>query len=115
MKKKFDVILLGEVWEFLDNLDEKTKEKIIYNIDKSKYVNDPELFKKLDTDIWEFRTKYQRLQYRLFSFWDKTCNIETLVIATHAIIKKTAKTPKSEIEKARSIMSIYFEQKNKKE
>ncbi len=56
MKQKFEVILLEEVWEFLDTLDEKSREKIFYNIDKSKFVNDPKLFKKLDEDIWEFRT-----------------------------------------------------------
>ena len=71
MKQKFDVILLEEVWEFFDTLDEKDKDKIIYNIDKSKYVNDPELFKKLETHIWEFRTKYSNLHYRIFAFWDK--------------------------------------------
>jgi phage-related protein len=39
---------------------------------------------------------------------------DTLVIATHGIIKKTDKVPKKEIEKARAIMKLYFEQKNKK-
>jgi len=68
MKQKFGVLLLGEVWELLDTLDEKTKDKIFYNIDKSKYVNDPELFKKLEEDIWEFRTKYNRIYYRLLAF-----------------------------------------------
>ena len=68
MKQKFEVLLLGEVWDLLDTLDEKTKDKIFYNIDKSKYVNDPELFKKLEEDIWEFRTKYNRIYYRLFAF-----------------------------------------------
>jgi phage-related protein len=115
VKQKFDIILLEEVWEFFDTLNEKTKDKIIYNIDKSKYVNDPELFKKLETDIWEFRTKYSNLRYRIFAFWDKEDNIETLVIATLGIIKKTDKVPKKEIEKARTIMKRYFEQKNKKQ
>lgn len=114
MKQKFDVLLLGEVWDLLDTLDDKVKDKIIYNIDKSKYVNDPKLFKKLDDDIWEFRTKYRRLHYRLLSFWDKTDNVETLVVATHGIIKKTDKVPKSEIEKAKAIMRLYFKEKNKK-
>jgi len=41
MKQKFEVILLGEVWDLLDNLDEKVKDKILYNVDKSKLVNDP--------------------------------------------------------------------------
>ncbi|MFW5663667.1 MAG: type II toxin-antitoxin system RelE/ParE family toxin [bacterium] len=114
MQQKFDIILLEEVWEFFDALDEKVKNKIIYNIDKSRYVNDPELFKKLETDIWEFRTKYSNLQFRIFAFWDKEDNTETLVIATHGIIKKTDKVSKKEFEKARAIMKLYFEQKNKK-
>jgi phage-related protein len=106
--------LLGDVWDLLDTIDEKSKEKIFYNIDKSKYVNDPELFKKLDDLIWEFRTKYRKTYYRLFAFWDKTDNTEKLVIATHGIIKKTDKIPKAEIEKAKAIMKQYFEQKSKK-
>jgi len=111
MKQKFNVILLGEVWDLLGMIDEKSKNKILYNIDKAKYINDPELFKKLDDLIWEFRTKYKKTYYRLLSFWDKTDNTETFVIATHGIIKKTDKIPKAEIEKAKAIMKQYFEQK----
>jgi len=114
MKKKFDVILLGEVWDLLDIIEEKAKDKILYNIDKAKYVNDPDLFKKLDEIIWEFRTKYKKSYYRLFSFWDKTDKKETLVIATHGTIKKSDKVPRKEIEKAKAIMKLYFEQKRKK-
>ena len=114
MKHKFDVILLGEVWDLLDTIDEKSRDKILYNIDKAKYVIDPELFKKLDDVIWEFRTKYKKTFYRLLAFWDKTDNTETLVVATHGIIKKTDKIPKAEIEKAKAIMKQYFEQKTKK-
>ena len=47
MKQKFNVILLEEVWELLAVIEEKAKDKILYNLDKSKYVNYPELFKKL--------------------------------------------------------------------
>jgi phage-related protein len=114
MKKKFEVILLEEVWELLDTLEEKVKDKILYNLEKSKYVNDPKLLKKLDNDIWEFRSKYRKIQYRLLSFWDKTESSETLIVSTHGIIKKTDKVPKSEIEKARQIMKKYFDQKKKK-
>jgi phage-related protein len=114
MKQNFNVILLGEVWDLLDTLDEKSKDKILYNIDKAKYVNDPELFKKLDDLIWEFRTKYKKSYYRLFSFWDTTDTAKTLVVATHGIIKKTDKIPKTEIDKAKAIMKQYFEQKTKK-
>jgi len=114
MKQKFNVILLGEVWDLLAVIDEKSRDKILYNIDKAKYVSDPELFKKLDDIIWEFRTKYQKTHYRLLAFWDKTDNTETLVIATHGIIKKTDRIPKIEIEKAKAFMKQYFEQRNKK-
>jgi phage-related protein len=113
MNPKFDVILLGEVWDLLDTIDEKSREKIFYNIDKAKYVNDPELFKKLDDLIWEFRTKYRNTYYLLLAFWDKTDKTETLVIATHGIIKKTDKMPKTEIEKAKTIMKQYFDQIHK--
>lgn len=113
MKPKFEVIILEEVWNLLNVLDEKAKEKIIYNIDKAKYLNDPELFKKLENEIWEFRTNYKRTYYRLFAFWDKLNKTETLVVATHGIIKKTDKIPRIEIEKAKVIMKLYFEQKIK--
>lgn len=45
--------------EFLDDLDDKTREKVIFNIWKSRETNDPDLFKKLTDEIWEFRTRYK--------------------------------------------------------
>lgn len=73
---------------------------------------DAELFKKLDnSEIWEFRTLYQGVAYRLFSFWDKES--DSLVVATHGIIKKTQKTPSKEIARAEEIRRKYFEAKNK--
>ena len=47
MKEKFDVLFLDQAIDFIESLDSKSKKKIIYNIDKAKYVNDPKLFKKL--------------------------------------------------------------------
>jgi len=29
MKQKFEVILLGDVWDFLDTLDEKSKKNLL--------------------------------------------------------------------------------------
>ena len=111
---KYAVIFLEWAKEFLDNLDEKTRKKVIYNIWKSRDVNDPELFKKLDGNIWEFRTNFLTNQIRLLAFWDKTEKEETLVVATHGFIKKTQKTPKSEIEKAERIRTQYFKEKGEK-
>lgn len=108
MVEYFKIIYSDEIEVFLDSLNDKERKKIIYNVDKAKLIQDPELFKKLDSDIWEFRTNYRRTQFRLLAFWDKREKAETLVIATHGFIKKTQKTPKSEIKKARQIMELYF-------
>jgi phage-related protein len=97
MKGRFKVQFLIEAAEFIDKLDEKARDKIIYNIQKARIVNDNELFKKLNGEIWEFRTLYNKTHYRLFAFWDKTDNADTVVISSHGIIKKTDKTPKNEI------------------
>lgn len=76
-------------------------------------TNDPELFKKLNENIWEFRTKFLGKQMRVLAFWDKTEKVETLVLATNGFIKKTAKTPKNEIERAERIRKEYFNNKEK--
>ena len=114
MTEKFKVEFLKEVFDFLDSLDEKARKKILFNIDRAKVKTDNRLFKKLTSDIWEFRTLFNRKQYRLFAFCDKTDNKVTIVVATHGIIKKTQKTPKKEIDKATELMNKYFESKNKK-
>ena len=100
-----------EVRTFMHSIDPKAADKILWNIDLAEQTNDPRLFKKLNDDIWEFRTKYQNLQYRLLAFWDKTQSEETLVLVTHGIIKKTDKMPFKEIEKAKEIRKQYFSQK----
>jgi phage-related protein len=111
---KFEIIFLKEAREFLIDLDLKSRDKIIFNIDKAKIKNDKELFKKLKDDIWEFRTLYNKTYYRIFAFWDKEDSQETLVFATHGIIKKTDKIPEKEIEKAKQIRINYFELKKEK-
>lgn len=107
----FETKFLDEVDDFISKLDKKTARKIIYNIDIAEQTNDPKLFKKLQHDIWEFRTNYAGLQIRLLAFWDKSSNIETLVIATHGIIKKVDKVPINEIERTIKIRNRYFNNK----
>ncbi|MFG6385375.1 MAG: type II toxin-antitoxin system RelE/ParE family toxin [Muribaculaceae bacterium] len=110
-KQFFRLIVLSEAIEFLDSLPDNVREKVLYNIRKVRGgIKDVRLFKKLgDTPIWEFRTEYMGIAYRLFAFWDK--EEETLVVATHGFKKKQQKTPKSEIEHAKSIMKDYFNEK----
>ena len=92
---KYSVVFLEPAKEFLDGLESKSRKKVLFNIWKSKEINDPELFKKLTEEIWEFRTKYLNQQIRLLAFWDKEESKETLVVATHGFIKKTQKTTKN--------------------
>lgn len=114
MRLRFDVEFLEGATQFLNDLGEKEREKIIYNIDKSRFKIDPELFKKLTLDIWEFRTLYNGKSFRVFAFWNNTHISKTLIIATHGIIKKTNKTPKYEIEKAERIRRAFLAYKERK-
>ena len=74
------------------------------------FTNDADLFsllyhiRRVVADL-----RYNKTAYRLFAFWDK--DEETLVIATHGIIKKTQKTPSKEIAKAEAIRKEYFKNK----
>jgi len=110
---KFKVEFLEDAAEFLDRLDEKVRDKIIYNITKARFSNDKALFKKLTDEIWEFRTLFNKTHFRLFAFWDKSEKTETIVISTHGLIKKTDKTPQGDLDKAERLRKIYFENKEK--
>ena len=110
----FETRFLEEADEFISRLDAKTIKKIFYNIDLAEQTNDPKLFKKLQNDIWEFRTKFAGLQIRLLAFWDKSGNKETMVIATHGFIKKVDKVPANEIDRALRLKKKYFKNKFKK-
>jgi len=93
MDKLFEIIFLDEAFEFLKGLERKHYEKVLYNIRKAQTEHDPKLFKKLNNDIWEFRTFFQGFQYRLLAFWDKTSATDTLVVSTHGFVKKRNKVP----------------------
>ncbi|MBR5037310.1 MAG: type II toxin-antitoxin system RelE/ParE family toxin [Prevotella sp.] len=109
----FKLILSEEAHDFINSQTKEVKGKIGQNIRRiQKGERNVELFKKLDgSDIWEFRTLYRKTSYRLFSFWDTEG--ETLVVATHGIVKKTQKTPAKDIAKAEDFRKKYFENKKK--
>ncbi len=52
----FQTRFLEEADKFIATLDPKAARKVFYNIDLAEQSNDPKLFKKLQKDIWEFRT-----------------------------------------------------------
>ena len=112
MKERFKVLFSKDADDFLESLSQKAKDKILSNIRKANYVLNPKLSKKLEgTDIWEFRTKYDGIQYRLLAFWDTSTN--SLVVATNGFIKKVQKTPKQQIKRAEEIRALYFKMKRK--
>jgi phage-related protein len=108
---KFEVLFLEPAKVFLDKLDEKSRGKVLFNIRKSREINDPELFKKLSQEIWEFRTLYKNRKIRLLAFWDSIEGKQTIVIATNGFIKKTQKTPSKEIERALQLRKEYLDNK----
>jgi len=111
MNVKFEVELLPEAFAFIKKQDFKVRKKIFQNLNRTKQSIDPTLFKKLNNEIWEFRTRYNGIQFRLLAFWDKSDKTETIVFATHGFKKKTDKVAKKEIEKADKIRIQYFKNK----
>jgi len=107
---RYEVLFMEQARAFLGGLNEKVRIKIIYGIDKARFVNDSTLFKKLRDDIWEFRTEYSGIQYRLLAFWDKdkSGESETLVVATHGFVKKTDKVADREIQRAVNLRTQYY-------
>ena len=105
------VIYLEEALTFIESLPQSVGDKllnIVHRIEGGE--RNAVLFSKLEgPDIWEFRTLYNKVKYRLFAFWDT--QTDTIIIATHGIIKKTQKTPKKEIAKAERIRQEYFNAK----
>ena len=100
---------LPEASEFMLSIDQAAAKKLAYNVTKVCLgIKDKEVFKKLEgSDIWEFRALQGGNCYRLLSFWDT--RTETLVVATHGIMKKSQKTPAKEIAKAEAIRKNYFD------
>ena len=105
------IILSIEAHNFIHSQSDNIKEKINENIRRIENgIISTNLFKKLKgSEIWELRTQYAGMAYRILAFWDKTQR--SLVIATHGFVKKTAKTPGKEIAKAEAIMNEYYNSK----
>lgn len=67
--------------------------------------------KYIDDSIYEFRINLPTKTVRIFFIYDG----ETLVVLFNAFVKKTQKTPRSEIEKAKQLKNSYYEAKRNKE
>ena len=101
------------VKDFLDALHSKPAQKVVWTLS---LLEDLEIipahyFSKMPgtDEIWECRIKQGSNIYRLFAFWD-----ENKIILTHGLVKKTQKTPKNEIERAKNYRKDYFERQGRK-
>lgn len=115
MDKPIELIFLKQAEEFTDSIENNPKKKLFQAIRKTKDRLFGQWFTKLKNSdgIFEFRVDDSGKYYRLFAFWDTEGDEVTLVVATHGLIKKTNKTPPSEIRKAEQIKREYFEEKRK--
>lgn len=97
--------------DFYLELDEKVQEKIEYVFRVIRNIqNIPSKFLTKMTGIdglFEIRIEYESNIYRIFCCFDEG----NLVILFNGFQKKTQKTPKTEIDRAKRLMTKYFEQK----
>ena len=107
--RRFTTVFTEEAIGFLNEQEPKAREKILSNIRKAEVIIDNDLFKKINDDVWEFRTLYKRKHYRLLAFWDK--ELDTMVICTHGTIKKDAKLSESHIKKVMTFRYRYMIEK----
>lgn len=96
-------------WDFYNPLDKNLKEKVDYVLQIIISVEriSTKFFKHLDDGIYEIRIEYKSDIYRIFSFFDEG----RLIILLHGIKKKTQKTPRKEIDRAKELRREYYEKK----
>ena len=99
-------------WDFYDPLKQNVKNKIDYvlHIVISVQRIPSKFFKHLEDGIYEIRIEVGGNIYRIFTFFDDN----KLVILLHGFQKKTQKTPRKEIERAKKLRKDYYDEKASK-
>ncbi len=97
--------------KFFVKQNKKVKDKIIWTLELIEDIEHvPKIYLDLIEDkLYEVRVKQGSNIFRIFCFFDE----KKLVILMNGFQKKTQKTPKKEITKAKIIMKEYFDAKNK--
>lgn len=100
----------GYYQEFMKKLSEKEQMKIrralLLFSDTERIPS--HFIKYIEDDIYEFRVNYGNNEFRIFFIYDG----EKLVILFNAFRKKSQKTPRNEISKAKRLKKEYYEEKN---
>lgn len=93
-------------WEFYDAQKQSVKEKIDYALNVVVNVQHipKKFFKHLEEGIYEIRVKVGSDIYRVFCFFDDG----KLVVLLNGFQKKSQKTPKTEIERAKRLRKEYY-------
>ena len=101
----------GYFKEFFDRLDTGTQDKILYVLMLLQTQDRIPLkfMKFIEEGLYELRIEYQSNIYRIFFCFDEG----RIVILFNGFQKKTEKTPKKEIEKAKILRKEYYGSKNK--
>ena len=95
--------------DFLDSLSIKERAKIFAYIEKLVELKSSgmqlkeNLSKHLEDGIFELRVSFENRISRSFYFYEA----ERQIIFTHGFVKKEQRTPKNEIEKAKSIRKLW--------
>lgn len=101
----------GYFKEFFENLDAGTQDKILYVLMLLQTQDRiPLKFMRLiEEGLYELHIEYQSNIYRIFFCFDEG----RIVILFNGFQKKTEKTPKKEIDKAKILRKEYYGSKNK--
>ena len=95
------------VQEFIRQQSTKVKAKILKYIDLLQdfglSLGQPYIEKLAGSDVWELKIRYSSNRYRILYFASSGHKF----ILLHAFLKKTARTPKNEIEIAENKMLDY--------
>ena len=99
-------------WDFYNPLKQNVKDKIDYVLQIVISVQrvPTKFFKHLEDGIYEIRIEVGSNIYRIFAFFDDN----KLVVLLHGFQKKTQKTPRKEIERAKKLRKDYYHDKESK-
>ena len=99
--------------DFLNSLSGKVAQKVtwVLSLLEDMDIVPSSYFKKLtgSEGIWECRIQFGSNAYRIFCFFDD----KSVVVLTNGFVKKSQKTPQSEIEKAEAYRRDFLERRKK--
>jgi len=97
--------------EFIQSLQPGAARKVYYILDmlKTQERLSEKFVKSIEDGIYEIRAEYNSNIYRVFFIFDEG----NIVILFNGFQKKSQKTPRAEIEKAKQLKKEYYESKRK--